>query len=143
MDTLLIFFLIRSFLNIVEKNQEPVFLNQRVPPISVYNLKWRAKFQIYRLLIRDSDWQNCKHFSEYKYKIRLVSILRKREDHPLISISTIQFSALFSYYSPPTPLPVHVILYSSFFFLNELKHNFNQNSDQIFAKSSRSCGEHK
>ena len=33
MDTLLIFFLNRSFLEIVEKNQKPVFLNYRVPPI--------------------------------------------------------------------------------------------------------------
>ena len=96
MDTLLIFFLNRSFFDIGEKNQKPVFLNSRVPPISVYNLKWCAKFQIYRLRIRDSDWLNFLHFSGYKYKIRLVSILRKREDHALISISTIlKFSALF------------------------------------------------
>ena len=59
------------------------------------NLKWRAKFQVYRLHIRDSDWLDFMHFSGYKYKIRLVSILRKREDQPLISISTIlKFSAL-------------------------------------------------
>ena len=95
MDTLLIFFLNRSFLDIVEKNQKPGFLNQRVPPISVYNLKWRANFQIYRLHIRDSDWLNFIQFSGCKYKIRLVSILRKRKDHALISISTIlKFSAL-------------------------------------------------
>ena len=87
MDTLLIFFLNRSFLDIVEKNHEPVF--------SVYNVKWRAKFQISRLYIRDSDWLNFIHFSEYKYQIRLVSILRKREDQALISKSTIlKFSAL-------------------------------------------------
>ena len=42
-----------------------------------------------------SDWLNFIHFSGYKYKIRLVSILRKREDQALISISTIlRFSAL-------------------------------------------------
>ena len=95
-STLYIFFLNRPFLNKVEKNQKPVFLIYRVPPVSVHNLKRRAKFQIYRLYIRDSDWLNLKHFSGYKYKIRLVSILRKREDHALISISTIlKFSALF------------------------------------------------
>ena len=44
--------------------------------------------------IRDSDWLNFIHFSGYKFKIRLVSILRKREDHALISISPIlKFSA--------------------------------------------------
>ena len=41
---------------------------------------------------------NFKHFSGYKYKIRLVSILRKREDQALISISTIlKFSALYNF----------------------------------------------
>ena len=39
--------------------------------------------------IRDSDWLNFIHFSGYKYKIRLVSILRKRKNQALISISTI------------------------------------------------------
>ena len=64
MDTLLIFFLNRSSLDKVEKNQKPVF------QISVCNLKWRAKFQIYGLHIRNF------------------------EDHALISISTIlKFSA--------------------------------------------------
>ena len=56
------------------------------------NLKLRAKFQISRLLISDFDWLNFIHFSGYKsfkYKIRLGLILRKREDHALISISTI------------------------------------------------------
>ena len=53
------------------------------------NLKWRSKFEIYRLHIRDTDWLNFIHFSGYKDKIRLVSILRKREDQALISISTI------------------------------------------------------
>ena len=96
MDTLLIFFLNRSFFLIVQKNQKPGFLNQRVPPDSVYNLKWREKFQINRLYIRDSDWQNFRHFSGYKYKIKLVS--RLREDQTLISISTIlKFSAQISY----------------------------------------------
>ena len=45
--------------------------------------------------MRDSDWLNFIHFSRYKYKIRLVSRLRKREDQALISISTIlKFPAL-------------------------------------------------
>ena len=57
-----------------------VFLNQKVPLISVYNLKWRAKFQIFRLRIQDSDWLNFIPFSGYNYKLRLVSILRKRVD---------------------------------------------------------------
>jgi len=36
------------------------------------------------------------HFSRYKYRIKLVSILRQREDQALISISTIlKFSALY------------------------------------------------
>ena len=74
MNTLLIFFLNRSFLDIVEKNQKPVFENESVPP-----------FQIYRLHIRDSDWLNFIHVSGYK--IRLVSILRKREDQALILIA--------------------------------------------------------
>ena len=52
----------------------------REPPSKASNLKWRAKFQIYRLHLRDFDWLNFIHFSGYKYKIRLVSILRKRED---------------------------------------------------------------
>ena len=79
MDTVMTFFLNYSFLDIV----------------SVCNLKWRAKFQIYRLLTRDSDWLNFIHFLGYKYKIRLVSILRKRKNQALISISTIlKFSAL-------------------------------------------------
>ena len=35
-----------------------------------------------------SDWLNYIPFSKYKYKIKLVSRLRKREDQALISIST-------------------------------------------------------
>ena len=51
-------------------------------------IKWHAKFQISRLLIRPSDWLNYIHFSGYKHKIRLFSRLKKREDHTLILIST-------------------------------------------------------
>ena len=65
MDKLLIFFLNRSFLDMKEKNQKPIFLNKS-SPISVYYLKWSAKFQIYRLHLSDSDWLNCIHFSGYK-----------------------------------------------------------------------------
>jgi len=63
-------------------------------PFMYINLEWRAKFQNYRLYIRDSDWLNFIHFSGYKYKIRLVSIIGKWEDQAWISISTIlKFSA--------------------------------------------------
>jgi len=83
------------FLGYSREKSKPVFLIERVPPVSVFNLKWRAKFQIYRLHICDCDWLNFIHFSRYKYKIKLVLILRKREDQALISISTIlKFSAL-------------------------------------------------
>ena len=83
MVKLLTFFLNR-FLNIEEKNQNRFFKIRESLPFLYINLKWRAKFQIYRLHIRDSDWLNFIHFSGYKYKIRLVSILRKREDQALI-----------------------------------------------------------
>jgi len=92
MDTLLIFFLNHSFLDIVVKNQKPSL------PFLYINLKWRAKFQIYRLHIRDFDWLNFIYFTGNKCKIKLVSILRKREDQALISIFTIlKFSALVYY----------------------------------------------
>ena len=65
------------------------------------NLKWRAIFEISRLLIRDSDLLNFLHFSGYKYKIRLVSRFRKREDQALFSISTIlKFPALVHFFIP-------------------------------------------
>ena len=90
------FFLNRSFFDIVEKDQKPVFKIREFLPILHINLKWRAKFLIYQLHIRDSDWLNFIHFLGYKYKIKLVSILWKREDQALISISTIlKFSAQF------------------------------------------------
>ena len=63
MVTLIIFFLNRSFLDIVEKNEKPVFF------------KIKTKFQIYRLYKRDSDWLNFINFSGYKYNVRLISIL--------------------------------------------------------------------
>ena len=75
MYKLLIFFFNRSLLDIVEKNKNRFSKLESSPPISVHNLKWGAKFQIYRLYIRDSDWLNSIHFSGYKYMIRLVSML--------------------------------------------------------------------
>ena len=83
------------FLGYSREKSKTCFFNWRVPPFSKYNLKRRAKFKIYRLHIRDSDWLNFIHFSGYKYKIRLIWILWKREDQALISISTVlKFSAL-------------------------------------------------
>ena len=50
---------------------------------------------------RDSDWLNFIHFSGYKYKIRLVSRLRKKVQ-ALISISIIlKFSAQVRFYTDP------------------------------------------
>ena len=78
MNTLLIFFLNRSFLDIEENNQKPVFKIREFLPFLYIDFKWRAKFLIYRLHIRDSEWLNVIRFLEYKYKIRLVSRLKKR-----------------------------------------------------------------
>ena len=89
MWTLLISCLIHSFLDKVQKNQKWVFKIRESLPFLYINLYWRAKFQISRFLILDSDWLNFIHFSRYKYKIRLFSRLRKRENQALISISTI------------------------------------------------------
>ena len=99
METLLIFFLNCSFFDIVVKNQKLVFKIRDFLPFLYINLKLRAKFQIYRLHIRDSDWFNFIHFLRYKYKIKLVSVLRKRDDQALISISTIlKYSAKVIYF---------------------------------------------
>ena len=92
MDTLLIFFLNHSFLDIVGKNQKPSL------PFLYINLRWRAKFQIYQLHIRDFDWLNFIHFTGYNCKIKLVSILRKREDQALISIFIIPKILALVYY---------------------------------------------
>ena len=99
MWTLLISCLIHSFLDVVQKHQNRFFKIRESLPFLYINLNWRAKFQIYRLLIRDSDWLNLIHFLGYTYKIRLVSRLRKREDQALISISTIlKFPVLITFY---------------------------------------------
>ena len=58
MDTLLGFFLNRSFLDIEEKNPKPFFFKLEMFLPFLYN-----------------------NLSGYKYKIRLVSILRKRDVH--------------------------------------------------------------
>ena len=71
-----------------EKSTTVFFKIRESLPFLYINLKWSAKFQIFRIHTHDSDWLNFIHFSECKYKIRLVSILRKREDQALISIST-------------------------------------------------------
>ena len=77
MDTLLIFFLNRIFLDRVEKNQKPFFF----PFPFLYIILNGA--QNFKYHIWDSDWINFLHFLGYKYKIRLVLILRKREDQAL------------------------------------------------------------
>ena len=57
METLLISFLIHSFFGYsIETNQKPVVRESL--PFLYTNLKLRAKFQISRLLIRESDWLN-------------------------------------------------------------------------------------
>jgi len=161
MNTLLIFFLNRSLLDIVEKNQKPfffklweslpflylIFMARKISKelslchklkysnpfiywtwccrllifqtkiiwcnkihslkylrsttlgcrdIGIIKLEFVSKTQLlYRLHICDSDWLNFIHFLGYKYKIRLVSLLRKREDEELISIFAIlKFTAL-------------------------------------------------
>ena len=75
------------FLGYSRENQKPVFLNYRVPPISVYNLKWRASFKfidfVYATLI---DW--------IFMMIRLVSILWKKRGS-LIN-PNINYSKVFS-----------------------------------------------
>ena len=116
MDTLLIFFLNRSFLNLVEKNQKPGFLNQRALLFLFINLKLRTKFWIYRLLVSDSDWLNFIHFSGYKDKIRLVKILRKREDQALISISTKVFSS--DYIAKQNKFLKKIFFFSRFLVIN-------------------------
>ena len=71
METLSIFFLNRPFLDIEEKNQKPVFKIRKFLPFLYINLKWRTKFQIFRVHIRDSDWLNVIHFLGYKTSTRL------------------------------------------------------------------------
>ena len=91
METLSIFFLNRPFLDIVEKNQKPVFKIRKFLPFLYINLKWRTKFQIFWASYTRLWLVECYTLFrlQNKYKIRLVSILRKREDQALISISTI------------------------------------------------------
>ena len=77
MDTLFIFFITRSFLDIVaRKIKNRFFLIRELALLYIIlNGAQFAKFQIYRLHLRDSDWLNLAHFSGYKNKIRLVLIL--------------------------------------------------------------------
>ena len=64
MDTLLIFFLNRSFLDLVKKKQKPVFLNRKSLPFLFIILNGAQNFKIYRLCIRDSDWLNLYTFQD-------------------------------------------------------------------------------
>ena len=68
--------------------------------IEIRKSEFVAKTQfLYRLHICDSDGLNFLHFLGYKY--RLVSILRKRDDQALISISTIlKFSTQVDFEEP-------------------------------------------
>ena len=96
MWTLLISCLFHFFWILYRNNKNRFFKISESLPFLFMNLKWRAKFQISR--IRDSDRLNLIHFSWYKYKIRLVTRLRKRKDQALISISKIlKFPALLSF----------------------------------------------
>ena len=91
MDTLFIFFVNRSFLNIVEKNRKPVFKITESLPFPYINLKWSAKFQINWLHIHDSDWLNCISQEHDQVSIDI----KKKRGSSIISISTfLKFSAL-------------------------------------------------
>ena len=118
MWTLLISCLINSFLDIVQKIKNRFFKNYKSPSrfcilISngAQNFKslgiWfsnlfplflrKCTFKPYFFPEPTKYWLNFIRFLEYKYKIRLVSILRKRKDQALISKSTIlKFPAQFS-----------------------------------------------
>ena len=94
MYTLLIFFINRSFLDIEKKNKKPGFKKRESPSrfrILILNGAQNFKFIsfIYATLI---GWilYTFQPSGYNKYKIRLVSILRKRDDQALISISAIQ-----------------------------------------------------
>jgi len=84
-------------LDIVEKNQKPFLKIRESLPFLYKILNGAQNFQFIGFIFATLKWLNIKHFSEYKYKkykIRLVSIIGKREDQALISISTIlKFSA--------------------------------------------------
>ena len=77
------------FLEYSTEKLKTVFLNLRVPPVSVYNLKLRNKFHIYWLYIRDSDWLNFIHFSGYNEKI-----LKKERIHHSEGFSSVMSSKL-------------------------------------------------
>ena len=101
MWTLLISCLIHSFWDkyiCIQKKSKTGFQNY----FSNFCIVMAPKCQISRLLKRDSDWFNLLHFSGYKYKIRLVSWLGKREGQALISISTIlKFPAMVIFFKDP------------------------------------------
>ena len=51
------------------KIENRFFKDRESLPFLYINPKWRAKFQVSLLLIRDSDWLNFIHFSGYKFKL--------------------------------------------------------------------------
>ena len=96
MDTLLIFFLNRSFLDIVEKKKKKTGFSKLESSSHLNNLKWCPKFQIFQLSYTRPWLVEIYTLFRIKYKIRLIWILWKRENHALISISTIlKLSTLF------------------------------------------------
>ena len=78
------------FFGYSNRKSKPVFSKLEIsPPVSVQYSSMARKFQISRLMIRDSDWLNFIQFSQYKYKFRLVSRLRKIGSSTDLDISTI------------------------------------------------------
>ena len=75
MDTLLIFFLNRSFFDIAEKNQN------RFLKLESFSHKSKMVRKISSLSTSYTRLVEFDTLLGYKHKIRLVSIFRKREDH--------------------------------------------------------------
>jgi len=64
------------FMDVVQKNQQTGFTTPR--PFLFINLKWRPKFQISRLLIRDSDWLNFIKEKDKFYYFLVLHIVEER-----------------------------------------------------------------
>ena len=73
LDTFNFLLIVHSFLIQYRKIKNRFFKISESFLFLYINLKWRAKLQIARLLICNSDWLKFTHFSGYKYKISLVS----------------------------------------------------------------------
>ena len=81
-----------------DRNYFLLYVSER-PLLFLYiNLKWRAKFQISRLLKRNWDWFNSEirelqlnflHFSGYSTRLLSLEFKKKKEDQSLMSIYTI------------------------------------------------------